>query len=392
MTRALVVWSLVVVACVPLPVTQGEPVDSGTLARWTVCSGSDDLALVSLESPRLHTGYTAGVGADPAKGHDPAPADPFGITNAAEGRFPNHDTDVVTFGCEGPELGRLVAMARLELKRPVPVRFFDPDDDLLTSLERGSPSIQIIANQRFEGRGRPLLVTWVLPPGWDPSKGHAIIFFSPGMLQTPNSKLIGDDVAFRSFARALARSSTDRVVLAISNVGGRTASGLQPLAEVAVVEALEYGAAHYGVDRQKVVLSGASRGGSATVSLGRRLQAFPEIRVRGISAGVFGLGHAELMGPLELAPSDLGDRAAMSVTERFTRILGWPTAALAEEHGTLSIPAAGRVTVRLTADAVTLRTTVDLRDVVLSAANIRADPDPDGWSPERLPVDFPATP
>lgn len=104
------------------------------------------------------------------------------------------------------------------------------------------------------------------------------------------------------------------------NCGGRTASGIQPGWEAVVNKALEWGAENLGIDRSKLVLTGASRGGYASFVLGARLHTFPENQVRGIFSSVFGSAGQESQH-YELVPSDLQSKFSLSLAEYNRRII-----------------------------------------------------------------------
>ena len=292
-----------------------SPAPSSEVKR---CSGSNSWeALLEMDGP-LNTNYTEGVGFAPGTGSDvyiESAADYVNgeyvvHTDARQPHFPNARTDITTYDCSSPELGQALQTAAGVLGKSVIMRFIKPDTTFLSKLEKadlGEVKLQVIVNQHFQVDGHDLLVTWILPPNWNPDVGkrYAPFIFIPGYGHPNNTKLFQQQppVFLYTYFTALQRSASDNLIMMHINGGGRSSLLAQQGFEQVVDVALEWGEHNLGLDRTQIILNGGSRGGFGSVILEGRLAQMEGNQVRGVFASVFGAIGAELSTAFEVSPT-----------------------------------------------------------------------------------------
>jgi hypothetical protein len=300
--RALVLSLLGLLACSGQPVAADVP-------------SPDCPPQIEIEGGRINTNYTDGVGYTPGRGTDPheEPLIRFEngvlepLTDASRLQFPNGLTDARTGDCGSRGVLRAARMATRLYGEASGIRILRPDEGVLSRLERGGARVQFIVNQPFGADGHNLLVTWALPPNWDPRERYVIYLFIPGFGHTNNSKVFssedGPNEYLPAYFAALEAASSDRIIFMHINGGGRTSLLNHAGHEQVLIEALRWGQAHLGAQPDRLVLNGQSRGGNGVLVLSGRLAALPDIWVRGVFASGFAAYSTELTTAFEIAPA-----------------------------------------------------------------------------------------
>jgi len=276
---------------------------------------------IEIEGSGIATNYQTGKGFV-VGGTDPAPFESATITDASQLIFANDRTDPFTYNASSEELQLILNVARQRLGEDTRLRSLSSQNQPELRLQSQANAIQFIVNQYYEQQQHRLLVTWGIPPGWSSSKPSTVLIFTPGMGHSNNSKLFGEPLNgfFEAYCYVLQQSQSRQIILIHLNCGGRTASAIQPGWETTVNSALQWGTQHLGIDRSKLVLTGASRGGYASFVLGARLHTSPDNQVRGIFSSVFGSAVQESQH-YELVPSDLESKFRLSLAEYNRRII-----------------------------------------------------------------------
>ncbi len=269
---------------------------------------------IHAENGTLTTNYMDGQGFVYG-GINPAPLESPSNTDVSQLMFANPKTDPFTFDVNSSQLSQTLGYAEQYLDPSIELRFYLPTGQPQERLQENINAVQSIVNQHYTYQNHDLLATWILPPNWDSENEHVVMIYNPGFQHSNNSKLFGEPFGFfQSYMRALQISTSKNIILLHLNCGGRTASGLQLGWENNVNQALEWGETHLGVDRHKILVSGASRGGYSSCVLSARLQEFPENQVRGIFSSVFGTATLDYQH-YELVPSDLNSKFTFGLAE-----------------------------------------------------------------------------
>lgn len=258
-------------------------------------------------------------------------------TRADADFYPNMVTDRMMVRRDAPVWQQLGLAFNQVMGKGVNITPIVPNPGFEHGLVRDGNTINLVSNQLFRAsRGpdtpkRSLLVTWILPPDWQPDQPHALLMIFPPMGQSNNMALF-DDPALKNWVvlmEALKASTSKRLAIMLVNSGGLTASGLQPDLEYPLLEAVRFGVASLGIDPQRIAMMGEGRGGYAAMRMAGMLSqiASPgaKLAIRGVFVGEAGTVHEELSVHPTFAPFDLQNRRAENADDTVRRLVGVPS-------------------------------------------------------------------
>lgn len=285
-------------------------------ARRVVEAGIGLEARVPIVTNWNGTGFESGAGLVPPKRN--VDVDTLRVNPST---FSYADTDnMAILACKSEQWEGLRTFARMVKERlgGAGVRVGASAQDI----KPGHPAFQVLPNQVFKNETDAGLITWVLPPNFDPKEKYPVVISGGGYTVSNNAKLLAGTYTSGVYVDAH-KGLKKGFILAMFNSGGKESVGIHPSLKTVLQAALAWGQSNLGVDPQRVVLFGGSRSGITATSHATWLNEIG-FKVNGIFANVpypkFG---TEIAAPVELIPYNLASQYNILFGSDMSKWLPW---------------------------------------------------------------------